>query len=369
MADAPRARERSAPSSPGWMSRGELGKVMGDVSKAYGPTVINRADLRPKLKHIPMGVFTLDMATLGGIPEGACTLKYGRAHSGKTTLTLRAIGQAQKKYPDRTPALIDLEGTYAPEWGEVHGIDNSRLALVQPDTGEQALDVVVELLKAQEVSMVAVDSLAGLVPFKETQKSFEDAMIGEQARLISRFCRVAQNIMLNQRKRGHRPAIVLVNQWRYKVGVMYGDPRVLPGGEAQHYFASLKIEYKNKEKEGKDDNNQTAVLHNEHAFSIDKNKIGAAVREGEFQMIRDPDHPLGQGFIDDGPAVVTWMRGRGLITGGGSSWKVQELGDRKFGRLQEIADHFYSDLAYYDDLKRRLITDYRVSRGLSADWW
>lgn len=107
--------------------------------------------------------------------------------------------------------------------------------------------------------------------------------------------------------------------------------------------------------------------YNDHSFKIDKSKIGVGIREGEFRMIRDPQHYLGSGFVDDAPIVVTWARQEGWITGGGSSWRVDGI-DTKFGRLQDIADHFYSDDEFYDDFKSRLISAYRERCGLQPEY-
>jgi recombination protein RecA len=345
---------------------------LAEIHKVHGAHVIKAAELRPRFLHIPTGIFTLDMACLGGIPEGVATLNMGWEHSGKTTGTLRTLGRAQKKYRSegKRAALVDLEGTYAPEWGAFHGIDNSELLLIQPDSGEQALDITVELLKTREICAIAIDSLAGLVPMKEQERSFEDQGMGEQARMIGRFCRVAQNILLQQRRYDHHPALMMINQWRFKIGVMHGDPRVLPGGQAQHYMAALKIDWKNKEIGGKAGDGQEAnsIAYNEHSFTIKKNKVGIAAREGVFKMIRDPNHPLGQGFIDDASTVVTYCKSVNWVTGGGSSWKLIDV-DQKFSRLQEIADYLYDEPEFYESLKARLITAYRKSRGLDHDWY
>ena len=368
-----RTRARSAPVTPpkdsgtAFLERGELGAFIGQVAKVHGDNVIRAAELRPRFKHLPTNIFQLDMALHGGIPEGVITLLYGRAGSGKTTLAARVIASAQAKHPDLAAVFLDVEGTYQPEWGERHGVDNSKMALIQPDTGEQALDLALGAVRAAESSIIVVDSLAALVPMKEIQKSMEDLTVGEQGKLIARFCRVVQSALLNERKRGHRPAIILINQWRMKIGTMFGDPRTLPGGEAQHYAASVKIEMKNKEVMGKDAHDIQTVEHNEHGFKLDKSKIGTGLREGDFTMIRNPSHYLGMGFVDDAKTVVTWARKVGLITGGGSSWTVDGV-DTKFGRLQDIADFFYSDDAFYATFKDRLMRMYRRECGLQEDY-
>lgn len=354
-------------------AKSNIASKMAEIHKVHGTHVIKAASLRPNFLHTPTGIFTLDLATLGGIPEGVATLNTGWQHSGKTTGTLRAIARSQKKYKQwgGRAALVDLEGTYAPDWGEFHGIDNDELLLIQPDGGEQALDIIVELLKVREIKCIAIDSLAGLVPMKEVEKSFEDLTVGEQAKMIARFCRVAQLTLLQQRRFDHHPCLMMINQWRHKIGVMHGDPKTLPGGLAQKYMAALEIDWKNHEIKGKagDGGEANSISHNDHSFVIKKNKIGLGAREGLFKMIRDPNHPLGQGFIDDAASVVSFCKANGVVTGGGSTWKLDELGDRKFGRLQEIADYMYDEPDFYEHLKARLITAYRKSRGLTGDWY
>lgn len=360
-----RTRTRARPTGP----TGELAKVMGEVHQNYGEHVMHVASQKPPFKHTPTGIFTLDMALFGGIPESLVTLVYGRESSGKTTLASRAIAGSQAKYPDKAAVFLDIEGTYDPTWGARHGVDNDRMYLVQPSTGEQALDIADEVLRARETSIVVVDSLAALLPYKEREDSTEDAQVGLQARLIGKFCRKVQNALLDERGRQHLPTVVLLNQWRTKIGVFKGDPRVLPGGVAQHYVASTKIEMVNKEHLGRDERDMETVDHNDHAFKVKKNKCGTGIRSGEFTMVRNPSHPLGQGFIDDARTVATWAKKMGFITGGGGSFRIHGLEGETFRTLQDICDRFYSDLDFYEQFKRVLVTEQRRACGLVPEGW
>lgn len=321
-------------------------------------------------KHIPTGVFTLDMALFGGIPESLITLIYGRESSGKTTLALRAIANAQVKYPDQTPVLIDVEGTYDPVWGAMHGINNDRLELAQPETGEQALDIGDGVLRARDTSIVVVDSLAMLIPIKELEESLEEAQVGSQAKLVTKFCRKAVNAMLDERRHGHTPALIMSNQWRTKIGGWSprGDPRTLPGGHAQHYVSSVKIEVLNREHMGTDDRDMETVDRNDHSFKIAKNKMGSGIRNGEFKMIRNRSHPLGMGFIDEADTVATWAKKMGVITGGGSSWHIDDV-EQRFRNRAAICDHLYQNMDYYNALKYRLVCMQRAACGLPAEGW
>lgn len=289
-------------------------------------------------------------------------------NSGKTTVATRAVARMQQKYPDMAAAFIDVEGTYDPEWGAIHGVDNDRLVLVQPESGEVALDVAEAVIRSRETSICVVDSLAALTPAKETEGSVGDNNVGGQGLMIGRFMRKATSAMIGERKRDHWPTLLMVNQWRQKIGVMYGSPNTLPGGMAPKYFCSAMVEVMNKEKLGGAEHGG-AVLLNEHSFRVRKNKIGNSLREGEFQMTRSPEHYLGQGFVDDAKTVVGWAKKNGVITGGGSSWRVDGL-DEKFGKLDEIVAHFYSDLDFFDAFKMRLITMQREKMGKAAgDWY
>jgi hypothetical protein len=193
--------------------------------------------------------------------------------------------------------------------------------------------------------------------------------MGMQARLIGKFCRKTLNSVVEQRVKGNFPAIILLNQWRSKIGVMYGDPRVLPGGIAQHNSASVKIEILNKEHEGKDALDLSTVDYNEHSFKITKSTEGVAIRHGEFKMIRNPDHVLGPGYIDDASTVATWARKFGIITGSGAGGFQIEGVDQKFRILKEIEDYLNTNRDVYESLKHKLICLYRQTNGLSGDGW
>ncbi len=366
-----RSRIKAAPTtqaSGGKSKFSELDVAQAEIKAAFGDETIRRADVQPRYKHIPTGIFTLDMALLGGIPQSQVSLLYGREASGKSTLAYRIMGQAQAKFPDQAAVLVDVEGTYDDTWAKRHGIVSDRLFVVQPITGEQALDATERMVRSLDTAIVVVDSLAALLPYKEAEGSVEDQQPGMQARMIGKFVRKITSAMLEERKRGHLPTILLLNQWRYKIGVFRGDPRVLPGGQAQHYAASCKIEILNKEHLGRDQNDFETVDHNQHSFKIAKNKMGVAIRNGEFTMVRNPANPMGQGFIDDGRTVATWAKKLGLVTGAGSHWKIDGV-DQKFGKLDEIVAYFYEDMERYFEFQHRVISKYREENGLLPDGW
>lgn len=351
-------------------NRGELFDVLKRVNKLHGDGIVTTGNVRAVIEHIPTGIFSLDMATFGGIPQGLVTLLYGWESSGKTTLSMKTIAGAQKKYPSKAVSVIDLEGTFDFNWARNgHGVDTDALVYSRPGSGEQALDIADALIRAEETSLIVIDSLAALIPTKELEKSFEDGVVGEQARLIGRFVRKVQQGLLEERRRGHAPAVLLLNQWRYKVGVLHGDPRTLPGGMAQNYVAGLKIDIKNKEKAGRDSRNMEVIDYNDHSFTIAKNKLGNGIRTGEFVMVRNPSNPLGAGFIDDAKTVVSTAIKMGLVGGSGGRYTFDGIPGETFRKYDDIAEYMYQDLDFFEQTKHRLISLQRIACGLDAHGW
>jgi recombination protein RecA len=348
-------------------SRTTLDSVMAQVAETHGANVMRNARTLATFKHISTGIFTLDMALFGGVPESLITMLYGWESSGKTTVAMRVLGATQRKYPDKKAVFIDVEGTFSNAWAVKHGVDLDKLIIVTPETGEQAVDVADAVLRAHDTSIVILDSLPALVPVKELEKSAEDVTVALQARLIGTFVRKATQALLDERKQGHYPSLILINQFRNKIALM-GDPRSLPGGNALKFFVACSVEIANKETIGKDAYDVETVEFNDHSFKIKKNKIGTGIRNGEFQMIRNPSHPRGSGFIDEGKTVLTYAKKFGIFTGGGSTWRIDGI-EKKFSRIQEAIDWLYDNPEPYHALKERLLTIQREHAGLAAEGW
>jgi recombination protein RecA len=286
---------------------------------------------------------------------------------GKTVNASRFVASAQKKYPDRRAVFLDCEGTYDANWGRVQGVDIERLLLAQPETGEQAVDVVDAVIRAKDTSIVVVDSLPAMMPTKELEKSAEDATVALQARLIGIMVRKATQAILDERKKGHVVSLLLINQWRNKITMM-GDPRSLPGGNALKFFVACRWELMNKEVMGIDANGVECVDHNDHSFKITKNKIGNGIRTGEFTMIRNSNNPLGVGYIDEEETVLAFAKKFGYFTGGGSSWRLDDV-NLRFNKLAEATDYLTENAIYAESLKLRLIRAQRKACGLQPTGW
>lgn len=323
-----RTRPSAQPSEPGFT---ELNNLLGDINKEYGEGTMQKADSLIGLRHIETGIFTLDFALLGGIAENFVTMGYGYESSGKSTVAMRIAARTQGKFRNRAVVYLDAEGTYDNAWAAQHGVDNSKLFYASPSSGEEAVNICQAVMSTEETALLIVDSLPALVPQKEGDAAAEDDFYALRARLIAKLCSKILYCKNLLRSQGKQPAsVILINQWRTKLGMVMGDPRTLPGGNQPKYLASTMIELKNKEIMGKSSGGMDIVTHNEHSFNIKKSKAGNSIRTGSFKMIRDPEHELGSGSMDDAPAVLAFAKKMGLYTGGGTKYHLASTGDHRF---------------------------------------
>lgn len=309
----------------------EFLKTVGEIQSRFGEASIHIARNALQPTRIPTGIFMLDFCTLGGIPHNRITSVVGERHAGKSMLADMITANAQRMYPDGVACKVDIEGTHDTVWAEKLGVDVDRQYVATVETGEQAVDMTDALIRSKETSIVVIDSIAALVPMKEVEASAEDALVGEQARLVGRMIRKVTTALIEERKRDHEVTLVLLNQFRTKIGVMYGDPRTSPGGKALEFAATLHLIMKNKEKFGKDEFDIESVEENEHAFQITKNKMNSGPRTGEFRVRRLPNEEWGlaEGAVDDASTMLAYAKKFGNYTGGGSAWELNFWNFRK----------------------------------------
>ncbi len=372
-----RNRERSAPGKKNIFAEGsEIGKVISDAKKRMGENVFYTGLATRQCNYIETGVFLIDLALLGGFQESRVNMVYGWEASGKTTLVMRAVAAAQRKYPNKAVAWIDAEGTFDPEWAAMHGVDVDRLAYADPDTGEEAVDLIEGLLRSQETAAVILDSIPAIVPHSMIERSAEDKTMAVRASLMGVCCSKIIAALSSERKRQHNPTVILINQWRRKVGFTMGDNRILPGGDQVRYMCSVMLETKKKKGHtGKDKYDSEIATYNEHAFDLDKLKGRASITQGEFRMAVNgeynmqqadqdaPDICLPAGTVDDFKVVASYAKRMGFLTGGGSRWELDGV-DTPFRKISEVTRFFVEQPEQFTLLKRKMILLARTEKGL-----
>lgn len=349
----------------------KLEELMAEVNKRYGANLMERASGIQGYRHVETGIFQLDFSLLGGIPEGFATMLYGWESTGKTTTAMRIVGNAIRKNPSKAAVFLDAETTFDPVWADVHGIDRSKMYYVQPDSGEGAVDIVQAVLQNEESCILVVDSIPALVPQKIAEQSAEDETVAMNARLAAKMCSKILDAWHKGRPKGHLVSVVMTNQWRNKI-VIKGDNRSLPGGNQPRFLCTTMIETKNLEVVEKDDRDIDIAVHSDMSYTIKKSKAGNSTRSGSYRMIRDPQHRLGAGAIDENLSVVAMAKKMGYYTGGGASWKLVTTGDHKFGNSERVREFLDENPDEAHKIKQFLIMKQRVTMGLPAvpmDGW
>ena len=301
--------------------------AMEQIDKQYGKGAIMRLGETPAVKGetevISTGILALDIALgVGGVPRGRIIEIYGPEASGKTTVALSIISQAQKS--GGTAAFIDAEHALDPLWAQKIGVNLDDLLVSQPDTGEQALEIAETLVRSGALDVIVIDSVAALVPRAEIEGEMGDSMMGLQARLMSQALRKLTGAISKS-----KTVVIFTNQLRQKIGVMFGNPETTPGGLALKFYASVRLDSRKIEslKEGEE------IIGARHRIRVVKNKVAPPFKVAEFDILSSVGISKAAGVFD----VALDL---GLISKSGAFYRY---GETVIGQGKQSAIGFLSE--------------------------
>ena len=323
-----------------------LQRVIAQIEKQYGRGSIMQMDEHKyaRIEGISTGALSLDIAIGGaGVPRGRITELFGPESSGKTTLALHIIANAQKA--GGVAAFIDAEHALDTTWAKRLGVDVGSLLVSQPDTGEQALDIVEMLIASNSVDVVVVDSVAALTPKAEIEGEMGDSHMGLQARLMSQAMRKLTAIIAKS-----KTSLIFINQIRMKIGVMFGNPETTTGGNALKFYCSIRLDLRRITTLKED----TGAVGNRVRARVVKNKIAPPFREAEFDIMFDHGISYEGDLLDLGAAC-------NVIEKSGAH---MSFGDVRLGAGREKARQFLID---NKDLCEQIKHKILVKKGLAED--
>ncbi len=324
-----------------------LDQAISQIEKQFGKGSIMKLGDAANIRNIdviPTGCLSLDLALgIGGVPRGRVVEIYGPESSGKTTLALHIIAEAQKK--NGVVAFIDAEHALDPTYAERLGVNLHNLYVSQPDTGEQALDITEQLVRSAAIDVIVIDSVAALTPKAEIDGEMGDSHMGLQARLMSQALRKLTGIINKS-----NTCLIFINQLRDKVGVMFGSPETTTGGKALKFYASIRLDVRRVDqvKDG------TNIIGNRTRVKVVKNKLAPPFRVAEFDIV------YGQGVSQTG-CILDLAIENGIIEKSGSWFSYND------GKIAQGKENAKAYLANNPEIMAEVETKIKKKLGLIKD--
>lgn len=323
-----------------------LAAAMEQIEKQFGKGAIMRLGTNEitDIESISTGSLSLDIALgIGGLPMGRIIEIYGPESSGKTTLTLELIAQAQKK--GKLCAFIDAEHALDPIYARKLGVNVENVVIAQPDTGEQALDICETLVRSGGIDVVVIDSVAALVPKAEIEGDMGDNHVGLQARLMSQALRKLTGIIKQA-----NCMVVFINQLRMKIGVMFGNPETTTGGNALKYYSSVRLDIR----KGQPVKDKEQILGNETKVKVVKNKVAPPFKTANFQIL------FNYGIAKNGELIDLGVNANIIAkTGAWFSYNGEKIGQGKVNAMRYLDEN----PAVADEIEQKIREFYKSNNG------
>lgn len=303
------------------------------------------------IERVPTGLFQVDLALGGGFPRGKTTTIFGPESSGKTNIALCSIAQNQKMNPKQANAFIDLENSFDFIWAQKLGVDTDKLLVIRPDYAEQAVDIIDALMGTTDLGLLVVDSIAGFVTKNEQESSSEKAIVGGAALLVGKMIRKINSNQLRAAKEHRYPTVIVINQTRHKVGVMYGNPETEPGGNALKFFSNMRLRVSGKNIMDSKISKSKPVFK-EISIKVIKWKVPILRQEVVVtqSMVNHGNYKIGQS--NDWNTISNYLKDYGLLTKEKNGWKML---DKEYKLLDDCKNYYETDFDFQITIRQGLI--------------
>lgn len=296
----------------------KLDEGVKTLHKHFGKGVGGQGADYPELSRLPTGIFTVDVALAGGIPLGAVSIFYGMEGSGKTSLSMRCVGQYQKRFPDKHAVWIDAENAWDRDWAKLHGVDTDRLYLFKPTTAEEAADIAKEVAYSEDAGFLVIDSIAALASNEQIEKTADKVVVAGAAKPTTNLMRGVGTGMVEHVKAGSQLTVIYINQIRHKIGFVMGNPEILPGPSFQNYQAYLKLRLTGKPiiKE----KISAAPIYSDNSMKVAKKKFPIIRSSAEWQTILYPYNGFKPPDVNNHKTMEHLLEELGYLEKNGSEW-------------------------------------------------
>lgn len=339
-------------------------EVMKNIAKKVSGSTAKLASDYENCERIPTGVFELDYAMGGGIPKGKISIVYGLESSNKTNLCLRTARSDLRIDPNRKWVFLDIENHFDPLWAEKLGIPLKQLIVVKPEYAEQAVDLIDEFLKAEDVHGAIIDSLAMLTPESEAINSADRVQVGGNAKVVSALMRKLTRRLLLCLEEDRYPTILCINQVRQKIGVMFGDPETQAGGNAVRFQSGLTIRLYGKDKIISSVHPKIPCIK-ETRCVIKKAKVPILNKSPEFDFVVIPHDVHMIGESNDWNFIMGQLKDLGWMVKDGNKWKYD---GQEFKKQDDVKPYLYEDVEYMEQVKAEIIKTRMIAAHGEGSW-
>ncbi|QXN72670.1 RecA-like DNA recombinase [Rhodobacter phage RcZahn] len=335
-------------------------QVLARYKKNMGESVGDFGGLPVSSDRIPTGLFELDLSLGGGIPRGRVTTLFGPEDSAKTSIAFLLIANHQRMWPDQVCVYVAIE-PFDGTWAKQCGVDVARLAVLYPAYAEEAVDMIADMLEAEDCGLVVLDSIAAMITTQEADKSAEGDNPGKTALAVGKLCRKTALALREAEKLGRFPTLVYINQIRSKIGMMYGNPETTPGGNGPLFQSQVRLRMQSKAVMDSKISD-TLPVRREITFNLKKSKMPIVSATGKTEMAVFPHDNLRIGDSNDVNTVLQYLKDYGAVEQLKKGWEI--LGEQ-YPTQEAFKSRFTSDRKFSAEVKQAIIT--RVLNDLGYD--